>query len=466
MFDDTKKIEQFLHLVAKEHDIDYSTLAATYDKFIASAEHKKIKKTTSAKKGTPSTKGAKDENHTCERVLRGKTEPCGKKAKNSVVEDEEVHWYCGTEKSGCYKCILGAANRAKVSTAKKGMERTSTKKKGGNAQRLSEADIKSRALVNSVTGIKTLNIGAVRDKKTGTKYYMESTRRFLVDRNTNSVYGKLSDDKKFKVLPLSQSDVKFLEGKGISIKKGTKVDKSSSTVDESDSDDDIELASDSDSEEEPAPKKGKAVKPAKGKTGKKSKAAKVESESDDESSDSEEEPVPKKGKAVKPAKPTKSKAAKVESESEDDSSDSEDEPAPKSSKGKKSKVESESEDDSSDSEEEPAPKKGKAAKPTKPTKSKSAKVESDSDSSSSESEEEPAPKKGKAAKPTKAAKPAKAAKGKTGKKSKVTKAESESESEESELDESDSDSDVDIEVSDSEEESVNISSDSESDESD
>jgi len=405
MFDDTKKFEKFLHLVAKEHDIDYSTLAATYDKFIASAEHKKIKKTTSTKKGTPSTKGAKDANHTCERVLRGKTEPCGKKAKNSVVEDEEVHWYCGTEKSGCYKCVLGAANRAKVSTAKKGMERASTKKKGGNAQRLSEADIKSRALVNSVTGMKTLNIGAVRDKKTGTKYYMESTRRFLVDRNTNSVYGKLSDDKKFKVLALSQSDVKFLEGKGISIKKGTKVDKSSTTVEESDSDDDIELASDSDSEEEPAPKKGKS--------GKKSKAAKVESESEDESSDSEE-------------------------------------PAPKSTKGKsdkksKAKVESESE-----SEEEPAPKKGKAAK------SKVAKVESDSDSSSSDSEEEPAPKKGKAAKPTKA----------KGKQSKASKVESESESEESELDESDSDSDVDVEVSDSEEESINISSDSEQDESD
>ena len=50
-------------------------------------------------------KEKKKELHFCQRVPRGKTDPCGKKAKNFADINGKIMWFCGTESGGCYRII-------------------------------------------------------------------------------------------------------------------------------------------------------------------------------------------------------------------------------------------------------------------------------------------------------------------------------------------------------------------------
>lgn len=56
--------------------------------------------------------------HPCERIKTGQHNPCGKNARNEL----KGHWYCGTEKTGCYKSALGESNREEKTKKKPIME--------------------------------------------------------------------------------------------------------------------------------------------------------------------------------------------------------------------------------------------------------------------------------------------------------------------------------------------------------
>ena len=199
---------KFLKHIANEVNCDVKELENAIESFSLTSDEPIV----SSKKEKSKTKSA-EKDHTCERIPRGKTDPCGKKAKNNA----DGHWYCGTEKSGCYKSILGALTRKTKADAAKPLATTTRgpKKKPTLKEKKKNADAKSQNLIDRVIKRKKLQLKKI--TVGGKVRWIEHNRRILIDRATNEAYGELS--KKNKIVPLSDKNVRFLESSNISIRK-------------------------------------------------------------------------------------------------------------------------------------------------------------------------------------------------------------------------------------------------------
>lgn len=164
------------------------------------------------------------EKHTCVRVKRGQTEPCGKNAKNEY----DGQWYCGTEKSGCYKCIIGAAAR-KSANDNPSIKRTSgssktSKSTGTLEDRKKNAAKKSQTLIQKVNESRILNIRKV-EMSNGKSVFMEEETRILFNPKTKEAYGKLNK-KQTEIKKLSDENIRWLEANNHSIKQEESDDES------------------------------------------------------------------------------------------------------------------------------------------------------------------------------------------------------------------------------------------------
>lgn len=192
-----------------------------------------------------------DEKHTCARIpvrKNGEKGPCGKNAKNQVEIDGKMVWYCGTEKSGCYKSILGALKRnEKTSDHDEEDEGNVSVKKAPKGKNLTDnkstSDSKAKSLINSVVSSKKI---MPRKMRIGDNViYVDHESKVVFDRETQEAYGILGKDNKIKSLDdktirwLEASDIKIRSGKESSKKTELKKKLSKAAPkDESDDDDD------------------------------------------------------------------------------------------------------------------------------------------------------------------------------------------------------------------------------------
>lgn len=202
----------------------------------------------------PNSKPEKDvkkssKNTTCERIPRGRADPCGKGAKNSLIDLEGVErWYCAP----CYKCAQNKIQREKEKNASENIAKEATKpgkKKNTNStqkERKKEADIKSEVLCRKVT--RTNRINAKRYKmKNGTTVFMDRDTRILFEPAKNKgdepkAYAKLDEDE--EIVDLEDKEIRFLEANNVAIKqKKSKKVKDDSDIegddDGEDSDEDV-----------------------------------------------------------------------------------------------------------------------------------------------------------------------------------------------------------------------------------
>jgi len=162
-----------------------------------------------AKPSTPKSK----EKHTCERTPRGRTEPCGKRARNEIeMLDGSKHWYCGTEKSGCTKSILGQLKKQRLKKAAQEIEQETIKKTKKDPNK-AVTDLLNRQGISKFAKISA--------KKTRTKsgeiIYMDWKTRILFNQVEGGAeaYGRLAEDND-TILPLGDKEMKHLDKLGIS----------------------------------------------------------------------------------------------------------------------------------------------------------------------------------------------------------------------------------------------------------
>jgi hypothetical protein len=177
---------------------------------------------TTAKK-TPAKKNT-DNDHTCERIKKGQTDVCGKKALRSLGDGEDEHWYCGTEKAGCYHSELNVAVKKDVENkiVSKKQSAAGTKKPTGKAataiKKTAGAEV-AKNLLKSVNHVKDLNIISITTKSHG-KVWFGKESRALVDRVKKEFYGILDDDDD-TILPLDKETIRMLEAAGQNIRQTT-----------------------------------------------------------------------------------------------------------------------------------------------------------------------------------------------------------------------------------------------------
>lgn len=219
-----------------------------------------VKPTSKSNKST-SKATSKMTSHLCERIPRGKAEQCGKTAKKSIEENGETHWYCGTEKAGCYHSILGSTNKIekgdkiKKSQMEKGVgggDKNSSSSSSADSKK-SQADIKSISLIHKITKrveVPTKSI-MVNDKK----YHINLETRVLFYRD-GVAFGVLDKDNK-TILPLDDKNIRWLEASNMPIeqknKKESDDEENSEAEDEeenSEADDDEDIDLDESDEEE------------------------------------------------------------------------------------------------------------------------------------------------------------------------------------------------------------------------
>jgi len=189
----------------------------------------------------------KSEDHKCERLPRGKSDPCGKIARNSTEINGEMKWYCGTKNSGCYHSILSSTNKKEKNEKVK----KSVPEKQSDPQKSS--DIKTKSLIHKI--IKTDKIyPKTITMENKSKLYIDPSSRVLFYRDGRA-YGILDKDDK-TILDLTDDKIRWLESSGVKIEqKNKKVDSSEEEIslDESHSDDteneeDLEESEDDESE--------------------------------------------------------------------------------------------------------------------------------------------------------------------------------------------------------------------------
>jgi hypothetical protein len=176
--------------------------------------------------------------HKCERIPRGKSEPCGKTAKNSIEVDGKLKWYCGTENAGCYHSILGSSNKKEKN------------EKSINPPKKAPEDVKSQSLIHKF--VKKESIFTRSIMVNGEKTHIHPDSRVLFRRN-GKAYGILDKDDK-KVLPIDDKNARWLEASNIEIegkksKKDEESEEEENEIEEINSEDEIEEDEDVDDEE-------------------------------------------------------------------------------------------------------------------------------------------------------------------------------------------------------------------------
>lgn len=185
------------------------------------------KKETTTKKAPPAKKttNVKVETHTCERVKRGKTEPCGNNAKNC---DDDV-WYC----NACYKVQI---KKKETPTAKNQKVKNNDTKK----------DKKVCDLLDTLT--KKQQIRMKNKTVNGVEYLYSPDENILFDKKHNAV--GLYDEKKKIKLPLTKDKIRWCETHNLDVVREKK--KKQVEVEESEAEEDNEAEEDETLEESEA----------------------------------------------------------------------------------------------------------------------------------------------------------------------------------------------------------------------
>lgn len=151
----------------------------------------------------------------CERIQRGKTEPCGKKATNSIIDPKGVeHWYCGSEKTGCYKCMLGQDKKAK----NKKMDREIIEEKARPAKTTkTTSTTKKTSILDTIASKQQVINPKKYQTASGKTVFLEMSQRILFDPDTKEAYASLDDDND-TISPLSKKQLGWLEVHNIPVK--------------------------------------------------------------------------------------------------------------------------------------------------------------------------------------------------------------------------------------------------------
>lgn len=182
-----------------------------------------------------STNKKKTEEHKCERIPRGKSDSCGKNARNSIKVNGVLQWYCGTKDSGCYHSILSLTTKKEKNEKIK----KSIPEKQANPQKA--ADIKTKSLIHKITKTDEIVVKSIMvDDK---KLYIDPKSRVLFHRD-RTAYGMLGKDDK-TILDLSDDKIRWLESCNVKIEQKKKAESS----DES-SEDELEESLDEEESEE------------------------------------------------------------------------------------------------------------------------------------------------------------------------------------------------------------------------
>ena len=142
--------------------------------------------------------------HTCERTINGKdgSRICGKTANNELND----MWFCGTEKSGCYKSALGKAPAPKGKSA---APKAKTVAKGASKG-------KASAVVQKVQKKERLNLVEV---PAGSGVWVDLNHfRMVYSQDPKETYGLLDEDDE-TVLPLTEEAINFAEAHNIPIRE-------------------------------------------------------------------------------------------------------------------------------------------------------------------------------------------------------------------------------------------------------
>lgn len=170
-----------VHL-SKELDTDINDIVKAIDSFSLSSKQKPTvpEKNNSPKKSDTQQRPKGDILHKCDYIPQGKTEKCGKNAKNEL----DGKWYCGTEISGHFSSIKKSANK-KVPPKK------------------TEGSIKSSGVPKKFSKNNVLHLIEIGD------HTIEQETRICLDRENQEGYGVLDKDN-ITVKPLTDENIKFL----------------------------------------------------------------------------------------------------------------------------------------------------------------------------------------------------------------------------------------------------------------
>ncbi len=143
---------------------------------------------------------------TCEKLINTKNgEPriCGKNSTNEV----DGHWFCGTEKSGCYKSALAKAPAKAVA-----------KKVTPAAQAKGALVAKTKAKVGTLAQkvLKNDSINLKEIKKGSGMWVDLRNHRMVYTKDPQETFGVLDDDDE-TVLPLTEDAICFAEAHGVAI---------------------------------------------------------------------------------------------------------------------------------------------------------------------------------------------------------------------------------------------------------
>lgn len=215
---------EFYSHLAEKLNTDTETVENAISDYISGPkiEKKKIPtKQTSKPKQTPKKDVIEQpEKHTCERIPNRKIDPCGKNAKKFLEDNGVKRWYCGTEKSGCYKASAGALIKKVTQTSKKPVAASSSsakKKDKTLPEKKKISDESSKKLVQNILKSRDLHPRTIKNK--GKRFHIIPANRILVERvKPHEAYGVLDDDD-WTVLPLDDDKIRWLEANNIPIKE-------------------------------------------------------------------------------------------------------------------------------------------------------------------------------------------------------------------------------------------------------
>jgi hypothetical protein len=166
-------------------------------------------KAKAGKKVVAKSKASKEpEVHTCERTINGKdgSRICGKNAANELND----MWFCGTEKSGCYKTAMSKSAPAPKAKAAKGKAAPVAKAKASN-------------VIQKVQKKERLNLVEVPQ---GSGIWVDLVHfRMVYSQDPKETYGILDEDDE-TILPLTEEAVAFAEAHNVPIREVKKAAKS------------------------------------------------------------------------------------------------------------------------------------------------------------------------------------------------------------------------------------------------
>ena len=157
----------------------------------------------------------KEEVKTCERTKRGQKKPCGKPAKKFIESEGEKIWLCGTEKTGCYPVKLNEMKKVNEKKVQEKMRKSvlnSDSKVNVSENKKPIGNVFDKMV--KLTKKPMISVISTEDEN-GNQVWIEKEKRYLFNKETSEIYGKLSEEG--GRLELNDEDVKWIEGHNLNI---------------------------------------------------------------------------------------------------------------------------------------------------------------------------------------------------------------------------------------------------------